>query len=145
MSINSLIDLVTVFAFQALSGASYDYMKVCVNELRKQLQDLESNANQTLLQDALRNTSDYQSSDASSETDLPSSSNNDHHHRRRNPFNPDDSIEGEHDRQTMVEKHARTFLEMHKELRDEIDEITKHWLISNPHSKAALLIDESAA
>lgn len=144
-----------VFFFQALSGASYDYMKVCVGELRKQLHDLESSASQALIQDAIRNT---HSIHPPSIIDIPaplcpldSGSSSNHSHgvtnRRRNPFDTQDSLETsfENDRQTVMEKQARTFLQMHQELRDQIVEITKEWLSSHPLSKATPLGSESAA
>ena len=132
--------------FQALSGASYDYMKVCVYELKKQLTDLESSGNQSLMQDAMKT---LPTSLTSSTESSASSSNHSGVNRRRNPFNTEESSERESqiekDRQTIVEKQARTFLQMHAELKEQVVEIRSTWLLANPTFKPDLLINDSIA
>lgn len=124
-------------------------MKVCVFELKKQLQDIETNANQALIQDALKTMSSNHTARLSDSARPSSSSYQSGVNRRHNPFNSDDSMDGEsqyeQDRQTIVEKQARTFLQMHEELREQIKEITNDWMLANPGSKATLLTRESHA
>lgn len=126
-------------------------MKVCVNELRGRLQEADSNTNKKLLQSAIadRNTlikSGIVRDSSNPEVDKKSSSYMGHP-RRQNPFNDDSFDRGSvsSDRDSIVQKKARTFLEMHEEFRQQIKEITQEWLNSHKNSVLEGLQNDSCA
>ncbi|XP_053376039.1 sesquipedalian-1-like [Mercenaria mercenaria] len=126
---------------KVLSGASYDYMKLCVNELKAQLQDVDSNSNRKLLQSAFEDRNTFVRSgliqDKSGLSNNKTNSAFGGHARRHNPFD-DDSFDHEsmisRSESIVSEKKARTFLEMHEEFKQQIKEITLEWLKTHPHS-----------
>lgn len=133
---------------QVLSGASYDYIKLCVNELQSQLHDADSNSTRKLVQSAyeernhffrsghLINMSDEDNSNNSNAfTQISTCSTV----RRHNPFDgePFDRDSMNSERESVMEKKARTFLEMHEEFRQQIREITEEWLKTHEHTAFA--------
>ncbi|WAR02586.1 SESQ1-like protein [Mya arenaria] len=137
---------------KALSGASYDYLKICVTELQKTLKDLETNSNLALLKGAVKERKNLVESGFIKDSSMSASSSSSNHvatHHRHNPFNADYSFDRgsvssqsenspdytDSSRVSTVEKKARTFLEMHADLSEQISEISKLWLEANPHSK----------
>lgn len=117
-------------------------MKVCVNELRGRLQEADSNTNRKLLQSAIEDRNTLIKSgvvrDSSNLEGNNRSSSYIGHPRRQNPFNDDSFDRGSvsSDRDSVVQKKARTFLEMHEEFRQQINEITQEWL--NSHKSSVL-------
>lgn len=115
---------------KVLSCASYDYMKLCVSELRSQLQDLEANSGRRLVQSAIDDSYHPPTDDSHDNCviELPSNTHGGH---RRNPFDSSDSLDDASPTSPgslIVEKRARSFLEMHNEFRKQINEVLMSWL-----------------
>jgi hypothetical protein len=129
--------------FQALSGASYDYMKLCVNELKAQLQDIDSNSDRKLVQSAFEDRNNLvrqgHVQDQSGFNNNITNSAFSGHARRHNPFDDDSFDRGSMSSrsESISEKKARTFLEMHEEFKQEIKEITQEWLKTHQQSLLA--------
>lgn len=135
---------------KVLSIASYDYMKLCVNELKGQLHDVDSSSNRKLLQSAIEDRNNFIKSgivkDTSSGEIKSANSPFGGHARRHNPFDDESFDRGSLiSHQDSVEKRARTFLEMHEEFRQQIQEITQEWLKTHENSAMARLQGKSCA
>ena len=135
--------------FQVLSCASYDYMKMCVNELQTQLQDLDSNSNRKLIQSAFKDGDNFSSHLNQLSTNAHSNAHEVAGHsssvHRHNPFDTEDGF----DRNSFVQDHytkskkARNFLEMHEDFGRQIREIMEELKKSRGHSDLLLLSDDS--
>ena len=137
---------------QALSVASYDYLKICVSEMQKSLKDLDEVSDLALMQGAVkaRNTlvksgiimTNNSCSNIKAST-LKSTGRNDPP-QRHNPFNTDDSFDRgslfsqnsvDVQPKTFVDREDLCFLDIHEELREQVIEIGTWWLQSHPDSK----------
>lgn len=122
---------------KVLSAASYDFMKLCVGELKKQLKELDSDSDKMFMQGALADRTSLMKSELASHSTLTKEdclasnknalpSNQFVSMKRQNPFDSVNSDEHQDLRDNDVEdKPARTFLQMHEELRIQIEEITE--------------------
>lgn len=143
-----------VLTFQALSGASYDYMKLCVNELKAQLQDIDTNSDRRLVQSAFEDRNNFvRSGHVQDQSGFNGSTNRTNsafsgHARRHNPFDDDSFDRGSllsSRSESINEKKARTFFEMHEEYKQQIKEITQEWLKTHQQSMLAKHQNEVAA
>ena len=137
--------------FQVLSCASYDYMKMCVNELQNQIQDLDSNSNKKLIQSAFKEGDNF----SSQLSKLSANAHSNTHERgghigsvlRHNPFDTDDGF----DRDSFVQDHyslskkTRTFLEMHEDIGKQIKEIMEEFRKKQGRNSFLPLGDDSVA
>lgn len=134
---------------KVLSAASYDYMKVCVNELKELLKEPETDSKRRLVQSAFNERNNilqagrlsggavHLKQTKSGTPKLGAVA----HPKRHNPFDDDESFDNDCSLDAFsslsvesLETRTRTFLEMHEEYRQQIDEITSLWLKNNPES-----------
>ncbi|KAH3889682.1 hypothetical protein DPMN_013744 [Dreissena polymorpha] len=117
---------------KAISGASYEYLKICVSQLKSQLRDLDESSQNALVYGAVKDRNTLRN--AGHLKNSPQDSNSSLNHdasaiKRHNPFNTGESFDRESVCNSISEPERRiqTFLEMHEELRAQIEEIMKLW------------------
>ncbi|KAL4224037.1 hypothetical protein ACF0H5_017494 [Mactra antiquata] len=121
---------------KALSSASYDYIRICVNELKATLREADTVSNKKLLQGAIDDRNNFvQSGHIRHSQEGPSNNVSSYISgpiKRHNPFD-----DGSFDHESISERDSvtsRSFTEMHEEFRAEIKEITSVWVKNHPNS-----------
>lgn len=123
-----------------MSSASYDYIKICVNELKCKLRDADTMSNRKLLQSAIDDRNTFVQSGqvrVSQERDSGkiSTASVIHPLKRHNPFDDDSFDQESIDRDSVM---VRSFTEMHEDFRKEIKDITSLWVKNHPNSVFAM-------